>query len=319
MNRKKKMMNLLNEYVSKISVLPFSNKEGQAQHVESTYICPLCLQSFNIDEIGDRITEYLSLEDIPQKALGGNPLLLTCKKCNNRCGHEIDHYLQSEIDDEDEISIHSENGVPGILETSEYKINTRIRKEEDGTITFNVLSGQNNPIELEKFKEKVAALGDNWQKEVKAYQLIGNRHNPIKSDIAILKSAYLLAFYVLGYRYILTDGLCPIREQILSPDNIIVSDFILNRGKEIPDKCSDGVYVAEIKDKRFLAVIISLKMKGSEKLHRFVVALPYINSEYNIYDVIREDKEKTFTLLGFATINDWSVFPIPQSGRRYLI
>lgn len=309
MNRKRKTQILLKEYVVKIGNLPFRTRDGEKRLVEDTYICPLCLRPFDINKIRDRISEHLSLEDIPQKALGGNPLLLTCKECNNRCGHEIDHYLQSEIDDEDEISIHSENGVPGILETSEYKINTRIRKEEDGTITFNILSGQNHPIELEKFKEEVAALGDDWKKGVKAYHLIGNRHNPIKSDIAILKSAYLLAFYVLGYRYILTDSLCTIREQILTPDNIIVSNFILNRGKEIPDKCSDGVYVAEIKNKRFLAVIISLKIKGSEKMHRFVVALPYINSEYNIYDVIREDKEKTFSLLGFATIKDWSVKP----------
>ena len=84
MSSKRKLLSLLNEYVTRISRLSFITKDGDASIVENTYICPLCLQSFKVDDLGDTITDYLSLEDIPQKAMGGHPLLLTCKKCNNR-------------------------------------------------------------------------------------------------------------------------------------------------------------------------------------------------------------------------------------------
>ena len=319
MSSKRKIRSLLNEYTTKISSLPFITKDGDNSIVENTYICPLCLQSFKVDELGDTVTDYLSLEDIPQKAMGGHPLLLTCKKCNNRCGHKIDHFLQTEIDYEDEVSIHSKDGVRGALMTKGITINTRIRKD-DGIITFNILSSQNSPIELYRFNEEIEKLGENWQRGIK-YQLEGKRRDPIRADIAILKSAYLLAFYVLGYKYILNSNLSSVREQILFPDREIISDYVINRGIGLPLEMSDGVYVAEYHKSRFLAVIISMKMKESEKMHRYVVALPYIGVDEDIYNKIKDasDDEGFISLLGYAKIKDWHVNPFPQKGRRYLV
>lgn len=319
MSSKRKITSLLNEYVTKISSLPFITKDGEKSIVENTYICPLCLQSFKVDDL-KTITDYLSLEDIPQKAMGGHPLLLTCKKCNNRCGHEIDHFLQTEIDHEDEVSIHSEKGVRGTLTTKGITINTMIRKKENGIMICNILSRQNSPIELYKFNEEIEKLGENWRKSVR-YQVEEKNRNPIRADIAILKSAYLLAFYMLGYKYIFNSNLSPVREQIFCPEKEIISNYIINRGSGLPLELTDGVYVAEFREKRFLAVIISIKMKESKKMHRYAVALPYFGVDEDIYNVIKDadDESCNFTLLGFAQIKDWSVSLFPQKGRRYLV
>ena len=52
------------------------------------YICPICLNSFNKEQLNK-----LSMEDAPQASLGGKKIAITCKKCNNTCGHETDIHL----------------------------------------------------------------------------------------------------------------------------------------------------------------------------------------------------------------------------------
>ena len=47
------------------------------------YGCPLCLGAFGSPEA-------LSPEHVPPKAIGGKPLVLTCRKCNNSHGHLLD-------------------------------------------------------------------------------------------------------------------------------------------------------------------------------------------------------------------------------------
>ena len=322
MSSKTKIVQLLNEYCEKISNLPFQTKDGERFDVYDTYICPLCFQSFNTNELKEKVTDYLSLEDVPQKALGGHALLLTCKRCNNWSGHEIDHYLRTEIDYEDNVSIHSEKGARGTLSAKGININARIKIENELSTTINIEKSNNNPIRYEEFLSEVRKMGDNWQKEVKAYQINEKKRNPVRADIAILKSAYLLAFYVLGYKYIFNVSLSPVREQILNPNEEIISNYILNYGYGLSDNVTDGVYVAEICGKKLLAVIISMKMKESEIRHRYIVALPYIGIDYNIYEEIRELKKiqnVNITLLGFAKIDDWEVKLFPQKGRRFLV
>jgi hypothetical protein len=57
------------------------------------YICPLCFETFFEKDLDATLENYLTLEDIPPKSLGGKPLALTCKKCNSRSGHELDVHL----------------------------------------------------------------------------------------------------------------------------------------------------------------------------------------------------------------------------------
>jgi hypothetical protein len=54
---------------------------------QDVYICPLCGRGFLIQAV---IDGTLTLEHVPPKSLGGKPLVLTCKDCNNDSGHSID-------------------------------------------------------------------------------------------------------------------------------------------------------------------------------------------------------------------------------------
>jgi hypothetical protein len=51
------------------------------------YVCPICLRAFG--ELALYSAE-LTFEDVPPKAIGGRPLVLTCSICNTDRGSVID-------------------------------------------------------------------------------------------------------------------------------------------------------------------------------------------------------------------------------------
>jgi len=50
------------------------------------YVCPLCRDAFERSEIESK----LSVEHVPPSSVGGRPVALTCKRCNNTAGTLLD-------------------------------------------------------------------------------------------------------------------------------------------------------------------------------------------------------------------------------------
>ncbi|WP_394368459.1 HNH endonuclease [Adhaeribacter radiodurans] len=67
-----------------------------------TYICPICLIKFSEEALSEKVKNNLTLEDAPPKSLGGSQIALTCKKCNNTCGHKVDFHLSVRLRELDE-------------------------------------------------------------------------------------------------------------------------------------------------------------------------------------------------------------------------
>ena len=51
-------------------------------------LCPMCLRRFGRSEI-----KVLTKEHVLSKSLGGTAITLTCKPCNNACGHKVQSHL----------------------------------------------------------------------------------------------------------------------------------------------------------------------------------------------------------------------------------
>ena len=92
MGNSNKRRHLLLLYKDIIENLPFIDEKGEKKELVNTFICPICLKTFDILDY-DNIT----IEHVPPEKLGGRPLLLTCKDCNNVCGSNLDVYLINEI------------------------------------------------------------------------------------------------------------------------------------------------------------------------------------------------------------------------------
>lgn len=278
MSNKLKRLHLLDEYKKVIESLPFKTLDGENLVAENVYICPLCLESFNIEES----LEKLTMEDVPPKSLGGKPVLITCKKCNNTCGHKLDVYLLNEYRYLQESTSFGGNGKATKLSINGVQVNARIKQREDKTFYVDV-GNNNNPSTLKSFLENVEVAGDNWEIHG-TVKLIDFKRNIESAKIAILKSAYLLAFQKLGYRYILNANLNIVRDMIMYPDRDYKTVFIVGNNQTLNPNLKDDVYLAEIKGVKAILVVFSLRVDVSNSLSRYAVALPsHGNKEDTLY------------------------------------
>lgn len=278
MSNKIKKLHLLDEYRKVIEFLPFKTLDGEDLVAENVYICPLCLESFNIEES----LEKLTMEDVPPKSLGGKPVLITCKKCNNTCGHKLDVYLLNEYRYLQESTSFGGNGKAARLSINGVQVNARIKQREDKSFYVG-LGKNNNPNTLKLFLENVEMAGDNWEIDA-TVKLIDFKRNIEAAEIAVLKSAYLLAFQKLGYRYILNINLNIVRDMIMCPDRDYKTIFIVGNNKTLNPNLKDDVYLAEINGVKAILVVLSLRMDTSKSLSRYAVALPsHGNKEDTLY------------------------------------
>lgn len=278
MDRRRKRKNLLGKFLQIIEELPFQTENGDNFCVKNNYICPLCLKTFDLEGLSN-ISEVLTLEDVPPKSLGGNPILITCKKCNSTCGHKLDYWLLHELELRYGDRLQKLDKVDANLISHTKTVHSKIRIDEDKTVCFDVSSNRNPPNSVDDFINSVNLEGDKWNVRAEI-QLKTEKRNVKAAKIAVLKSAYLYAFSKFGYHYILNDGLTPVREQILNPEkDILHNTFIIGDQDNIPNTITDGVYVASVDEHEFLAVILTFKVPSSGFNCRGIVALPYPGSE----------------------------------------
>lgn len=193
------------------------------------YPCPLCARGFNTPH-----PSVLSFEDVPPKSVGGKPLLLTCRQCNNKHGSDLDSHIQAGRN---------------LREIVEGKRETwgRLRVGEDrmtvkGTVfaednALEEMSGKSNPAErdaVESFVESQAgkdAIGSELHFEFSI------KHNEWKERVAWLRVAYLYLSALLGYTFVLREVLNPIRDQFRRPDEKLVPQLIKTMVDPIPEDC----------------------------------------------------------------------------------
>lgn len=291
MSNKRKRLNLLNEYRRVIESLPFKTLEGEDLVAKNIYICPLCLTSFNIEETLDELT----MEDVPPKSLGGKPIIITCKKCNNTCGHKLDVFLFNEFRYYQERYSFGVEGKTAQLSINGVQVNARIKEKEDKTLCIDI-GRNNNPDKLKSFIENVEMVGEHWKIDGKI-NLIDFKRNEEAAKLAILKSAYLLAFHKLGYRYILNYNLNIVRDMIMYPEQNYETMFILGNTNTLNDIIKDDVYLAKIDNIGAILVVLSLRMNTLNRIYRFAVALPSSEDKeevlYKKVLLLNECREKT--------------------------
>lgn len=307
MSNKSKRLSLVDEYKKIISELPFQTEEGRLFPVTEHYICPICLETFNLNELGDKANDLLTVEDVPPKSLGGNPLLITCRKCNSSCGHKLDVYLLNEIRYQDEWLDFSKSKNT-MLSCNDTSIRAKVSKDKQSGFKFDISSQNNNPQQVDEFIRKVQESGNFWK--INANISFNDYKRNLKAaEIAILKSAYLLAFKKLGYRYILNMSLSPIREQILNPDkDILKRAYIVGSEDKLPKGLPDGTFLATINNRMCIVVVLSFQLSQNKPKHRSAIALPMPDDEECLIykEELRQDRKEKgnahITILGPATV-----------------
>jgi len=192
------------------------------------FVCPVCFGVFSLDDITSRVLSdgHVWSEGIREKSSTEKIRLqriLLCTKCNSRAGTKGDKQMQLREmvkDAEKKGELFGERRVAVIRGPAEEPIKLlaqlRLGQNEaiQGQIVFPLDKtgkwARNNPKEQERFE---AICKEN------PFSMIVYPFHEIKEHLAEagwITSAYLLAFYSFGYRYILNSDMDRVRDYILS-------------------------------------------------------------------------------------------------------
>ena len=229
------------------------------------YLCPICLNEYSEQDVKNVLTE----EDVPQKSLGGNRIALTCRKCNSRCGSDIDiHLLNAITTREHRLFLPcSERKIR--IEKDGQLLNANLQIDEDRTIKLLVDTKRNKPDTWIDFHNNILLPN-----EVVNVEDVPLKRNERRISAALLKNAYLLLFAKTGYTFLLDKYYDSLRKQILEPDVFHVPDRLWTM-QNIP--IPDGIYLTQDNRYRGFFVIYTLRLK---LLYRVCVLIPTLNVPY---------------------------------------
>lgn len=200
----------------------FLTDTSKIPKVDKLYVCPICLRAYDEGGLVQTYSDSLTLEDIPPKKLGGKPLILTCKVCNNASGGKLD------------LKLSKQRNVNSFLVGDENSsVNAQITLGENfktaATLTVN---HQNNLFRFQINSDQTSRVSEYITKASKENALEGHNINfsfqePSRriSMIAQLRIAYLFAFFKFGYGFALNNSYQAIRDQIQYPEKEILSSF----------------------------------------------------------------------------------------------
>lgn len=179
--------------------------------VPSSYLCPLCYRWYT--EVGQ-----LTLEHAPPAALGGRPLVLTCRECNSAAGAKVDHEmlaLERALDFGGGTLVRPARGH---LRVGEQMVRADVEAVGD-IVQITVVPAANHPDIAQRIAAEFGRRRDEgrWEGSTLTIGLDrGFRHRP--ALVGWLRAAYLVAFAAEGYRYVLHPHLASVRRQLAEPD-----------------------------------------------------------------------------------------------------
>jgi len=221
---------------------------------DKTFICPICLKQFSENDLDTKVANYLTLEDAPPKSLGGKANTLTCKKCNNEFGHEIDFHLVEKLNELGIKSFLPNTGSKAKITHNGIEVQGTLNVDEKGVMTITHLEKVNNP---NKLKEYVSKTGKD---DIIDLQFPMSRVDIKRFEIALLKSAYIMAFEQYGYALILNKSYDIVRKQLLNPDDNIYPEGFWSQQSIFTEKFK-GVHLITTKGFEGFQAVFVLKTK----------------------------------------------------------
>jgi hypothetical protein len=195
---------------------------GAAPH----YVCPVCVEGFVREAV---INGTLTEEHVPPEALGGRGLVLTCKTCNNTAGTQLDAHAhrQQTID----------RATKGHPTNRPLKVKVRIRDVElHARYTFDGAQGSLSiPREINS-PQALAALAQGGvitQGTSVTLEHTGDRYSPLGANISWLRSGYLAAFALFGYKVVFDPAMQIVRTQILKNETRHIVSHLTNIPPEV--------------------------------------------------------------------------------------
>lgn len=247
-------------------------KQHPSIHIEPDtkegYLCPQCFKFFDREALSKEYDDHLTLEDVPPKQLGGKVRLLTCKVCNNRSGTRLDSQLANKLNFDEFLS-----GIPSAVLDGRMRLSTgtnvttTIRTEGTKNIHIQYHNSRSNPIDVAEL-EKQLKTGHLSEFDLTFY----GKFRENQPEVALIRIAYLLAFSVFGYGFLINFNLQHIRYQIRHPNEKILPHWGIMTGDNFPEQVLGVNIIHAPKELRSFLVVFDLKT--SNRTTRYGVILP---------------------------------------------
>lgn len=253
----------------------------QIEYKAGVYLCPICLNEFIEEDLKNVSANMLTLEDAPPKSLGGHANTLTCKTCNSRCGHEIDFHLTERLIELDGRAFNPNVESKVKLTHKGIQVQGTVKVNESGGISIIHSEKNNNPEKLKKY------IGSTGKDNIVNIEFKPSRVDKLRLEIALLKSAYILAFEQYGYALILNKSYDIVREQLQIPNTEIYPEGFWTKQSSFK-KEHEGVHYLDSKDFEGFYSIFSLSTNATQ--HRYGIYLPVALARTN--EIIAKLKEQ---------------------------
>lgn len=249
---------------------------SKALGLANLYVCPICAHQFDEAALTD---ERLTLEDVPPRATGGKPIILTCKTCNNTAGHSVDSHAATRASVRNAIAslVHERVGEVGSADLSlgDTKVRIALAVDDQKVRAMKVVSAWNRPTNVEAFAEKIKSHIDNRTTDGLKLQItLRETFVPRLAWVSDLRAAFLACSAAMGYTYAGHPALERIRNQILHPDVELLPRWWF-RSEQIAESLSIHVSISE-----GISVV---------SLHEWCVALPWPSQKPDRYFQFLDD------------------------------
>lgn len=260
------------------------------------YVCPLCAEP---DETGKNFrvqlfqrsavaAGLLTAEHVLPESFDGKELLLTCAPCNHTAGAKLDAHARRRENPSEAFAGRTRKPVRVRLAAGGHNIAASFSKEGE-TFKLKVLPEKKGgkPGSEERFRDVLGGPEDSNRDVTISFH--ADRHAAHHARVSWLRSAYLVMFAVLGYRYIFSPGLAIVRRQIREPETEHIPTFLCDLPGDHPWSEKLILRVREPKWQQGWAV----------KIGRYMTLLPK-PGDTSFYDRIAEERRKG---VGQATVH----------------
>ena len=290
MGKANRKLQLFRSYRKNIELL-CENPNYKRDVLQDIVICPICFHTFRESDVKKSDERnYLTIEHVPPKYLGGKTEILTCFKCNN---------LFSEFDKElDHISLKRNSKV--------YNWRAKVQSGADRFGAMTQFDFEKNELQLKfgnnedllKFIESIR--GENEFKfEVKdKTKAVG---------VNILKMAYLLAFHKFGYGLIMQPQYNFIREQIKNPYQNVLDNYGLIYFNETGTALPEGIFLVK-EPSNLISLMVRFKVvkkDGTPSMYSVHLPSPGVNV-VEFYKKLTSVYQGTkYLVTDFANVDYW--------------
>lgn len=219
-NKKEKLYELFSQNLKwflEHPSLSFKDSENDLEVVPE-FICPLCFLAFSKKDLNSHSKNPLTLEDVPPKSLGGSVKTLTCKECNNSAGRNLDVKLKDWLNFKEFQHFYPNSKSKTRFKIDENEVNGTVKVDNNGRVIMNLDTNRSNPEHINALTKKIKPFGETRL----TLQPMQKQLNEREAEIALLRIAYLEAFSLSGYGFLLNPNLSLIRDQIRDPQSKIL-------------------------------------------------------------------------------------------------